>query len=409
MSPERLGRYRLDGVIGVGSFATAHRATDERLDADVVVKVLAENHSLNPEVRERFIAEGRSLRRVRSPHVVTVHDIGESPRQQPYLVLEHADRGTLAHRVATLRETGWTARTEDVLILARTLAAALEAVHAAQLVHRDLSPANVLLTSAPGDEAGPEEGADGGDGRVTARPTGTPTLVAHDERLLLADLGLCKDLAVNSGLTVAGGTAGFRPPEMDAGPAVIDTRADLWSLSALVRWVCEGSTLADTLGPVLGRSLSVDPGRRHQDVRHWLRDVERALAPARATGPSTPQTGRSPGRRALLVVPLLVLLLGLGAGWLLRGAGSPPEATRTARIAVEGPVSTTVGEQATFTLRHLGVESWVWVLPTGEHVVDQESITLTPSGSGRAVLTVSARDEEGAELRTEHRLDVTAP
>lgn len=409
MSRERLGRYRLDGVIGVGSFATAHRATDERLDADVVVKVLAENHSLNPEVRERFIAEGRSLRRVRSPHVVTVHDIGESPRQQPYLVLEHADRGTLAHRVATLRETGWTAGTEDVLTLARALAAALEAVHAAQLVHRDLSPTNVLLTSTPGDAAGPAVGGEGGHRPAAVRPPGAPTLVAHDERLLLADLGLCKDLAVNSGLTVAGGTAGFRPPEMDAGPAVIDTRADLWSLSALVRWVCEGSALAVTLEPVLGRSLSVDPGRRHQDVRHWLRDVERVLAPARATEPSTPRTSRSPGRRARLVVPLLVLLLGLGAGWLLRGDGSPPEATRTARITVEGPTSTTVGEQTTFTLRHSGVDSWVWVLPTGEHVVDQESLTLTPSGPGWAVLTVSARDEEGAELRTEHRLDVTAP
>lgn len=88
------GRYRAEEVIGVGSFATVHRAADDLLDDTVVVKVLAENHSLNPEIRERFIAEGRSLRRVASPHVVTVHDIGETDRQQPYLVLEHADRGT---------------------------------------------------------------------------------------------------------------------------------------------------------------------------------------------------------------------------------------------------------------------------------------------------------------------------
>src|SRR5699024_11049811 len=112
------------------------------------LKVLAENHSLNPEVRERFIAEGRSLRRVDSPHVLTVHDIGESERQQPYLVLEYADRGTLADRVAALRGTGWTASAADVLVTARGLGAAIEAVHEAQLVHRDLSPGNVLLKTA---------------------------------------------------------------------------------------------------------------------------------------------------------------------------------------------------------------------------------------------------------------------
>ena len=101
------GRYQLLEVIGVGSFATVHRARDEHLDDTVVVKILAENHSLNPEIRERFIAEGRSLRRVSSPHVVSVHDIGESDRQQPYLVLAHADRGTLAQRVTELRRRGW--------------------------------------------------------------------------------------------------------------------------------------------------------------------------------------------------------------------------------------------------------------------------------------------------------------
>src|SRR5690625_7917252 len=107
--------------------------------------MLAENHSLNPEIRARFIAEGRSLRKVNDPHVVTVHDIGESERQQPYLVLEYADRGTLADRVEGLRARGWVASAEDVLTASRNLTSALHAVHAAGLVHRDLSPRNVLI------------------------------------------------------------------------------------------------------------------------------------------------------------------------------------------------------------------------------------------------------------------------
>lgn len=101
--PERIGRYRVDGVVGSGGFATVYRAYDERFDATVAVKVLAENHCLDPDVRERFLKEGRVLRRVGSPHLVTAHDLGENDRGQPYLVLDFADRGTLAERVRACR------------------------------------------------------------------------------------------------------------------------------------------------------------------------------------------------------------------------------------------------------------------------------------------------------------------
>lgn len=405
-----VGRYVLDEVIGVGSFATVHRAVDERLDSTVVVKVLAENHSLNPEIRERFIAEGRALRRVRSPHVVTVHDMGESERQQPYLVLEHADRGTLGDRVAVLRREGWSASPVDLLALARQLAAALEAVHTARLVHRDLSPANVLITTPPTPDRHEAHG----------------TLLRADERFLVADLGMCKDLAVSSGLTVAGGTSGFRPPEMDEGPAVIDTRADLWSLSSLVAWVAEGADLpgpmSTALTAALERSLATDPADRHQDVAAWLREVEGALQPEPEPEPesepeaepaTTEVSGHAgatrPHTSTLRWVPvaLVALLLGLLGGWLVRGSGEPPAATSTARIEIEGPSQVEVGEEATFTLRHLGVGSWVWVLPTGEHVTDRESLTLTPTSPGRATVVVDARDAEGRDLRFAHDLEVS--
>ena len=91
----RLAHYHVGEAIGAGSYATVHRAVDERLNDTVAIKILAENHSLNPEIRERFIAQGRSLRRVGGGHVVTVYDVGESDRFQPYLVLEFADRGTI--------------------------------------------------------------------------------------------------------------------------------------------------------------------------------------------------------------------------------------------------------------------------------------------------------------------------
>lgn len=279
----RVGHYRLGEVIGVGSFATVHRATDERLHDEVVVKMLAENHSLNPEIRERFIAEGRSLRKVSSPHVVRLYDIGESPAQQPYLVLELADRGTLAERVAHLRAQGWLATGEDVLALARPLAGALESVHAARLVHRDLSPGNVLLTSvvgAPLPDPGPPRPDDAADGGA-----GSGKLVRADERVVVADLGMCKDLALSSGLTVAGGTAGFRPPEASAGPALVDTRADLWSLSRLLLWL-RRSRIRTTRPPVLRTAgwRSPTPAEPGSQGRREVRRIGGAVARLAAAG-----------------------------------------------------------------------------------------------------------------------------
>ncbi len=398
MARARVGRYTLDGVIGVGSFATVHRADDERLEDTVVLKVLAENHSLNPEIRERFIAEGRSLRRIDSPHVVTVHDLGESERQQPYLVLEYADRGTLADRVEGLRRRGWTASREDVLVTARSLAAALDAVHAARLVHRDLSPANVLLRSVA----------------ASTEPQESSSAVVHDdERLLVADLGLCKDLARNSGLTVAGGTSGFRPPEMAAGPAVIDARADLWSLSAVLSWLCEGSDLPPALTDAWRRSLADDPADRHADVAAWLADVEAALAPPEPepeadpseTTATAPAPVSSPWRRAAALVA--VLLVGvLAGGLLIRATDDAPASTDTARISVEGPTDLLVGEPATFTARTEGVRHYVWELPTGRFVADQPTVTLTPRGAGSATVTLRAQDATGHDLRVVHEIEV---
>src|SRR5690625_4562633 len=122
---QRIGRYEVIDRLGAGSFATVYRAYDLRLEDEVAVKVLAENHALNPDLLERFIGEGRALRRARNPHVAAVHDIGELPHNQPYLVLELADRGTLGARVEALRAQGWKAGRGDVLIVARSLAAAL--------------------------------------------------------------------------------------------------------------------------------------------------------------------------------------------------------------------------------------------------------------------------------------------
>ena len=440
---ELLGHYRLAEVVGVGSFATAYLAHDQRLDATVVVKVLAENHSLNPEIRERFIAEGRSLRRVGGPHVVTVHDIDQTPRQQPYLVLEHADRGTLRDRVTALRDRGWRANAEDVLALARPLAAAVDAVHRARLVHRDLSPGNLLLTSAGGTVSDVEAGAgaDGGTGVDPGRSGAV--LLGTDERLLVADLGMCKDLAVSSGLTVAAGTEGFRPPEQSR-PAMVDIRADIWAMSALLRWLIHDASLPTALGDVIERGLAEDPDARQSDAREWLIEVEQALAPpapARVMPPSDPaaagphsagaphspsaaapvdagpgvHTAAPPGaerslrRRTALTALVVVaaLLLGLGAGLLLGRGDTVPSTVDGASLTITGPTEITVGEEAVFTAEVEGVDSWVWSLPSGSHVADAEQVTIVAASPGSAEVVLRGRSADGQQLEARATVKVS--
>ncbi|WP_029088354.1 protein kinase domain-containing protein [Brevibacterium album] len=429
----RLAHYRLEQPIGVGSYATVHRAVDERLDDVVAIKILAENHSLNLEIRQRFIAEGRSLRRVGGAHVVSVYDIGESERHQPYLVLEHADRGTLRDRVEWLRGQGWRASPDDLLAFARPLAAAVDAVHRQRLVHRDLSPGNLLLsTRAPGQLG--EEAAAGS------------AVIGDDERLLLADLGMCKDLAVNSGLTVSGGTDGFRPPEQE-GPGVVDIRADIWAMSALLAWLADGGA-PPALAKVLKRGTATRPQRRQPDAEAWLREVEQALAPpapeavsgfadahgagggasgqggtgqgghlpaaaegdgrggeAGAQGPLTPrqQRARLWGRRIRRTAAVTALLASLVGGvllgrWAFGDAESPPAQADGASVSITGPEEVPVGEPAVFTAEVEGADSWAWTLPSRRYVADQSEVTVTATTPGSAELVLRAEAPDGSDL-----------
>lgn len=409
--PERLGHYLIGDVIGVGSFATVYRAVDERLDDEVVVKVLAENHSLNPEIRERFIGEGRSLRRVEGSHVVTIYDLDESERQQPYLVLEYADRGSVRERVAELRRSGWRASRDDVLAFARPLAAAVDAVHRAQLVHRDLSPGNMLLTTKPSELIADE--ASNLQSQV----------VRSDERLLIADLGMCKDLALNSGLTVSGGTSGFRPPEQDS-PGVVDARADIYAISAVLNWLSQDTELPSAAHRVIRRGMSAKPHRRQTDAAAWLDELEEALAPAKPEPAGEPDDENSPAhprrtragsiwRRPVVVLVLCAFAAGLLVGglflgrWLGGGPEQPVAEAQGISVGIDGPEEMSVGETADFTADVSDLESWVWTLPSGQHLADETDVALTPTAPGTAEIILRARLPDGQDLEARHTVRVT--
>jgi len=66
-----------------------------------------------------------------------------------------------------------------------------------------------------------------------------------------------------------------------------------------------------------------------------------------------------------------------------------------------------VGESATYTARHTGVESWVWVLPTGAYVSDVATITLSPTDVGRAEVLLRSRDADGTDMVVSHAISVS--
>src|SRR4051794_8034111 len=148
--PARLGRYAVRRRIGSGGFATVWLAYDEQLDSPVAIKVLADNWTEDHQIRQRFLEEGRYLRKVESPHVVSVYDAGELDDGRPYLVMSYADQGTLADR---LEVEGLTSA--QALEVVRQVGAGLQALHDRDILHRDVKPANVLFRSVDGAEGRP--------------------------------------------------------------------------------------------------------------------------------------------------------------------------------------------------------------------------------------------------------------
>jgi len=200
----KLGRYLLEDRLGAGSFATVWRAYDPELDTDVAVKVLADNWASNADVRQRFLAEARLLRRISSPRVVRVHDVGVQD-DRPYFVMDHVRGGTLAEKVGHCRPA-------EALHLAAEAAYAVQVLHDAGVVHRDIKPSNLLLDI----------------GR-------TPTAV------LVADLGSAKQLADASGLTVTTGTPAYMAPEQALQTGGFDGRADVYALGVVAYELLTGS------------------------------------------------------------------------------------------------------------------------------------------------------------------------
>ena len=249
-------RYLLAERVGAGGMGVVYRA-EHRYTGDVVaVKLLtgdARGGASWDEIRRRFLKEPQLLALARHPNVPRVIDAGVAG-VQPYIVTEYVDGEDLQRRL----DARGTLAVDETLAILKPAARALDAAHKRGIVHRDVKPANVLIRS---------------DGRV-----------------FLTDFGVAKDSAWSAGTVLFIGTTYYAAPEQITMEGVVDGRADVYALGAVMfhcltgRPPFEGSSpyevmrnhvlepvpLASRVGPgvptaidgVIARALAKDPAER---------------------------------------------------------------------------------------------------------------------------------------------------
>jgi serine/threonine protein kinase len=197
-TPAQIGRYPVSRRLGAGAFATVWLGHDPEFDVDVAIKVLADNWAADADIRERFVSEARFLRRIRDRRVVHVYDIGTLSDGRPFFVMDYLDAGSLDD----VRRDG--VAPAEALRLCAEAARGLEVLHRHHLVHRDVTPGNLLLTR---------------------RPDGSRAVV-------VADLGVARSIVDSSSGAMVVGTPSYMAPEQ-AGSGAVDHRADIYALCAV--------------------------------------------------------------------------------------------------------------------------------------------------------------------------------
>jgi CheY-like chemotaxis protein len=201
------GRYRVGRLLGAGGMGAVYEATREDLgQMRVAVKILHASLAADEGLLSRFRREAETVGQIHHPNIVQILDFRAEPGEPAYLVMELLDGISL--RQALRRQADFSA--PRAVFIARQMLAALSAVHRAQVIHRDIKPDNVLLTSMSG----------------------------LGDIVKLLDFGVAKQLAAVPGstLTQTGtvlGTPTYMAPEQARG-AVLDGRSDLYAVGAIM-------------------------------------------------------------------------------------------------------------------------------------------------------------------------------
>jgi len=341
-SGTKLGPYEIQSPLGAGGMGEVYRAKDTRLDRTVAIKILPTHLSANPEFKQRFEREARTVSSLNHPHICHLYDVG-SQDGADFLVMEFLDGETLADR---LRRGALPF--PELLKIGIEVAEALEIAHRAGIVHRDLKPSNIMLTKA-GTKL-----MDFG----LAKPASLGAAGSGSAPLLSAARTMSGPTPI-SPLTTAGsivGTIQYMSPEQIEGKEA-DARSDIFAFGAVLyemamgKRAFEGKSQISVASAILEKDpdpisaskpstppafdylvaacLAKDREDRFQsahDVRLQLKSISQSpQAPVAVTPAHSPRTFL-PG--ALLAVAALLLVAAVIIFYLSRQAHNPPLSVR---------------------------------------------------------------------------------
>ena len=403
----RIAGYLIEEQVGAGGMAVVFRARDELLGRLAAVKVIAPAMADDPDFRARFLRESRAAAAVESLHIIPVYGAGEADGLL-YIASRFVAGGDLA---ALLHREGGVLAPARAAALVAQVASALDAAHAAGLVHRDVKPQNILVDALP----------------------------ERAEHAFLSDFGLSKETRSSAEPTVAGqvmGTPDYCAPERIR-VARVDGRTDQYALACVAfvlltgtRPFHRGETMAtlfaqvhdpvplltarrpelpDAVNAVIARALAKSPADRYgrcgdfaAALRDSLTSARPAAYPPRPPRPAPaqpnmrPQPSRPPGNR------LRIKMLALAASIVTL-------ATTATAIAVNmggGPPRNAAASQRSATQ-----QAATHAAPTGSPVASQPA--ASPSQPGASAIAAvpspsqSGAPSSGAALASHHASQLT--
>jgi eukaryotic-like serine/threonine-protein kinase len=273
-------RYQLLERVARGGMGVVYAALDEMLDRRVALKVL-DVPVADTEFARRLNREARVLARLEHPGIVPVHDVGTLSDGRVFYTMKFVEGERLDKHIETVTTL------PDRLRLFTRICDAVAFAHARGVLHRDLKPANVMV-GAFGEvlvmdwglaKILPEQPSEAGEDDPEAT-------ILHAPKAADLPSGATQATQVTGQGTVLG-TPGYMSPEQARGDvAHVDERSDIFSLGAVLRFLCAPSTPANANSPrrrqkaleaICGKATENDPAKRYASVSELSADVSRYL------------------------------------------------------------------------------------------------------------------------------------